>query len=759
MGYFKAGGPLSADAPSYIERPADRELFKTLAEGELCLVLGPRQMGKTSLMVRAISYLAAKGINAGICDLQHLGSQRDPDSWFSDVVFQINRSLALRTDSVKWWRDNRGLGPTQRFRVFLEDVVLGQLPGDVVIFIDEIDSVLPLPFSDDFFTTVRSFYVGRALSPVLTRLNFVLSGVANPSSFIRDRSRTPFNVGKIIVLEDFDRESTSQFQKVLGQGSEQVIDRIFYWTDGQPFLVQQMAAAVFSWPMEKRRVEQVDDEVRRSYLERKIEFDTHLKFIQDYLLADADNLKKVLSVYQRVLTGREIAEDERSPVQSCLKLAGVVKVEGKKLVIRNRIYEIIFDLQWVGEHLEVFFQVGGTLSVDLPSYIERPADRELLRTLETRELCLVLGPPQMGKSSLIVHTIPTLRERGQSVGVVDLTAIGHISDPELWFLGLAERVQRSLLLEGDMIEWWRNHEGLSPARRFKVFLEDVVLTDVAGDVVIIIDEVDFVLDLPFVDDFFATILDLYKARAASVSLRRLNFVLSGVLDPPSIRNYLRILSNTIKAISIGDFDRPSMVQFEQVLGLNGKRLVDRIFHWTNGQPFLTHKLTAAAFSWPADARNVERVDDEIRTSYLERKIESDSHLESIQHLLLADSQLRNRVLNTYRRGLEGREIAEDEHSRAQSLLKLSGLIKVTNKQLAVRNRIYESVFGLQWIGEHSSTEVWRYLVDLASRFSTLLILMFVQLPLVAGTWLWVKDKIHIRPVYAVLVALFSSVLC
>lgn len=40
-----------------------------------------------------------------------------------------------------------------------------------------------------------------------------------------------------------------------------------------------------------------------------------------------------------------------------------------------------------------FFQVGGPLDEDSPSYIERPADEELLRALDRGELCLVLAPP------------------------------------------------------------------------------------------------------------------------------------------------------------------------------------------------------------------------------------------------------------------------------------------------------------------------------------------------------------------------------
>ena len=50
--FFVAGGTLRSDAPSYVQRPADDELFNQALAGEFCYVLTPRQMGKSSLMIR-----------------------------------------------------------------------------------------------------------------------------------------------------------------------------------------------------------------------------------------------------------------------------------------------------------------------------------------------------------------------------------------------------------------------------------------------------------------------------------------------------------------------------------------------------------------------------------------------------------------------------------------------------------------------------------------------------------------------------------
>jgi hypothetical protein len=51
--YYVTGGTLRPDAPSYVERKADTEIHDRLLAGDFCYVLTSRQMGKSSLMVRA----------------------------------------------------------------------------------------------------------------------------------------------------------------------------------------------------------------------------------------------------------------------------------------------------------------------------------------------------------------------------------------------------------------------------------------------------------------------------------------------------------------------------------------------------------------------------------------------------------------------------------------------------------------------------------------------------------------------------------
>ncbi len=93
------GGTLGYDAPSYVERSADREIYSGLANRQFCYVLTSRQMGKSSLMVRAALRLRAEGRHVAVLDLAAIGQNLTPDQWYDGLAMMVGQKLKLEDRS------------------------------------------------------------------------------------------------------------------------------------------------------------------------------------------------------------------------------------------------------------------------------------------------------------------------------------------------------------------------------------------------------------------------------------------------------------------------------------------------------------------------------------------------------------------------------------------------------------------------------------------------------------------------------------
>ncbi len=202
---YQVGGSLPPAAPTYVRRYADDALQERLLEGMFCYVFNARQMGKSSLRLYTMAQLSQRGVQSVAIDLTAIGSQQiTVDQWYAAIAASLVRRLHLPIALGDWWRSQGHLPPVARLAELIDQVVVPSLTQPLVVFIDEIDSILGLAFpTDDFFALIRTCFNRRADNAAYGRLTFALFGVTTPSALISDKARTPFNIGQAIELQGF----------------------------------------------------------------------------------------------------------------------------------------------------------------------------------------------------------------------------------------------------------------------------------------------------------------------------------------------------------------------------------------------------------------------------------------------------------------------------------------------------------------------------------------------------------------------------
>ncbi len=131
--FYVTGGTLRLDAPSYVERQADRDLCDSLLEREFCYVLTSRQMGKSSLMVRTANKLRSAGVHVIALDLSAIGQNLTPDQWYNGLLTSMGDQLGLEDELERFWMAHDGLSPVQRWFTSIRRVVLARRPGAGVL--------------------------------------------------------------------------------------------------------------------------------------------------------------------------------------------------------------------------------------------------------------------------------------------------------------------------------------------------------------------------------------------------------------------------------------------------------------------------------------------------------------------------------------------------------------------------------------------------------------------------------------------------
>jgi hypothetical protein len=236
------GGAMPLESPHYISRAADDEFRQAIARrAAIVLVKGARQVGKSSLLARALADARQRRASVAFTDIQALGLDdlRSSSTLYQALGRSIAEQIGLTSSILNTWNDNDS--PNTNFSRYVQRSVL-RTQQHVVWGLDEVDRLVGREYAVDVFGLFRSWHNRRALDPAAPwgRLTLAIAYATEPHLLIADVNQSPFNVGVRVSLEDFSAAEVLALNERHGSVLESpaAVQRLMALVGGNPYLLQ-----------------------------------------------------------------------------------------------------------------------------------------------------------------------------------------------------------------------------------------------------------------------------------------------------------------------------------------------------------------------------------------------------------------------------------------------------------------------------------------------------------------------------------------
>ncbi len=232
-------GRVPMGSPYYIERAEELICYLEINKpGGFLRIKGPRQMGKTSLLMRIIAYATKQQYKTVRLSLQRVDStvSKDINKFLRWFCANATRKLQLESKLNEYWDED--IGSIESCTFYFQDYLLSIIDSPIVLAIDEVDYIFQFPeIANDFLSMLNAWYGEAKEVKLWQKLRIVL--VKSTEVYIRmNINKSPFNMGIAIDLSPFSFEQTQElaqrYQIELLPAEQKKLMRL---VGGHPYLI------------------------------------------------------------------------------------------------------------------------------------------------------------------------------------------------------------------------------------------------------------------------------------------------------------------------------------------------------------------------------------------------------------------------------------------------------------------------------------------------------------------------------------------
>ncbi|MGI0491840.1 AAA-like domain-containing protein [Alkalinema pantanalense CENA528] len=233
-------GSLALDSPYYLERPTLEEPAYTEIKkpGALVRIKAPREMGKTSLLLRLLDFAQHQDYHTVSLNLEQVDDAilNDLNRFLRWLCANVTRQLGLVPCLDDYWDED--IGSKVSCTLYFRGYLLEQIKKPLVLAIDEVNYLFEHPqVAKDVLPLFRSWYEEAKRLPIWQKLRLV---VAHSTEIYvpLQLTQSPFNVGLPLELEPFNLAQVKELaQRYQLDWTSQQPEALISLLGGHPALV------------------------------------------------------------------------------------------------------------------------------------------------------------------------------------------------------------------------------------------------------------------------------------------------------------------------------------------------------------------------------------------------------------------------------------------------------------------------------------------------------------------------------------------